>query len=57
MGFEVEFKVEVPSGDPSQRPCTILGKKTNLQAVSYDKVSPYFGDKVTEEVYYYIQYS
>ena len=51
MGVKVEFLEKVPSGDPSERPCTILGKKTNLQSVPFEKVSSYLGSKVTEEVY------
>lgn len=50
MGVQIEFKVAVPPGDPSERPVTFLGKRVNLEAVPYDKVSPYLGDKVTEEV-------
>ena len=52
MGVEVEFLEEVPAGDPLQRPCTVLGKKTNLQGLPFSKVSPYLGDRVTEEVSY-----
>lgn len=50
MGVEVEFLIEVPPGDPANRPCTILGKKKNLQCVLYSQVFPYLGDRVTEEV-------
>ena len=46
----VKFLEVVPAGDPLNRPCTILGKKTNLKLVDYDKVQPYFGDKVNKEV-------
>ena len=50
MGVQVEFLEQVCAGDPSQRPCIILGKKTNLQSLPYSSVLEYLGDKVTEEV-------
>lgn len=53
MSVTVDFLEQVAAGDPLQRPCTILGKKGNVQSLSFDKVSPYLGDKVTEEVAVY----
>ena len=50
MSVKVEFLADIFPGDPSERPCTILGKKTNLISVTYAKVLPYFGDKVAEKV-------
>lgn len=47
---EVVFVEKVSPGDPAVRPCTILGKKGNLQSLPFGEVSPYLGDKVTEEV-------
>ncbi len=32
------------------RPCTILGKKANLESVGYEKVAPFLGNRVTKEV-------
>lgn len=54
MSVTVDFLEQVAAGDPLQRPCTILGKKGNVQSLSFDKVSPYLGDKVTEEVAVYL---
>lgn len=50
MSVKVEFVEKVSAGDPSVRPCTILGKKGNLQPLPFAEVSPYLGNKVTEEV-------
>jgi hypothetical protein len=50
MSVKVEFVEKVSSGDPAVRPCTILGKKNNLQSLPFGEVSPYLGDKVTNEV-------
>lgn len=50
MSTTVKFLVNVPSGDPMNRPCTILGKKANLESVGYEKVAPFLGNRVTKEV-------
>lgn len=50
MSTTLEFVAQVGASDPSQRPCTILGKKGNVQPLPFAKVSPYLGDKVTKEV-------
>ena len=50
MVVKIEFQVNVPAGDSAVRPVTILGKKRNLESVSFAQVSPYLGDKVTKEV-------
>ena len=47
---KIEFLSRVRAGDPLERPCTILGSNTNLKCVSFDKVSPYLGDRVTAKV-------
>ena len=47
---DIEFCKVVPSGDPLERPITIIGKKTNLSKVPFASVLPYFGNKVSEEV-------
>jgi hypothetical protein len=48
---DIEFCKVVPSGDPLERPVTIVGKKTNLSKVPFASVLPYFGKKVNEEVF------
>ena len=50
MVVKIEFLSRVRAGDPLERPCTILGSNTNLKCVSFDKVSPYLGDRVTAKV-------
>ena len=47
---DIEFYKVVPSGDPLERPITIIGKKTNLSKVPFASVLPYFGNKVNEDV-------
>lgn len=47
---DIEFCKVVPSGDPLERPITIVGKKTNLSKVPFASVLPYLGNKVNEEV-------
>ena len=47
---DIEFCKVVASGDPSARPVTFIGKKTNLSKVPFASVLPYLGNKVNEEV-------
>ena len=47
---DIEFCKAVPSGDPAERPITIIGKKANLSKVPFASVLPYLGNKVNEEV-------
>ena len=47
---EIRFYTTVPAGDPAERPCTIVGKKSNLSVVSFASVAPYLGNKITEDV-------
>ena len=44
------FVEKVSPGDPKNRPVTILGKKGELESISFSRVSPYLGGKVSEEV-------
>ena len=50
MAATVEVLESVLPEDPSSRPCTVLGKKCNLKSLDFEKVKPFFGDKVTKEV-------
>ena len=50
MSTVVKFLEKVAAGSPHTRPCTVLGKRINLEKVNYDTVAPYFGDKVNKEV-------
>ena len=47
---DIEFCKVVPSGNPAERPVTIIGKKCNLSKVPFASVLPYCGNKVDEEV-------
>ena len=46
----MQFLPSVPQGDPLERPCTLLGKKANLEAVPFSSVSGYLGSRVSSEV-------
>ncbi len=46
----VQFLINVPAGDPLERPCTIIGKKRNLKTVSFPKLSPYLGERTSSKV-------
>lgn len=44
------FTSSIPHSDPSDRPVTFIGKKTNISKVQYNDVSPFLGSKVSSEV-------
>ena len=46
----IKFCTSVPGGDPESRPCTIVGKRPNLDKVPFTDVAPFLGNRVSEEV-------
>ncbi len=46
----IKFCTSVPGGDPESRPCTIVGKRPNLNKVPFTDVEPFFGNRVSDKV-------
>ena len=46
----VEFLKELPSEDPNNRPCTIVGKTEYIKKISYESVSKFLEPRVNGEV-------
>ena len=50
----IKFCTSVPEGDPENRPCTIVGKRPNLDKLPFTDVAPFLGNRVSEEVRKYM---
>lgn len=50
MSTNVLYFGTVPSADPQQRPCRIVGKLKNLKQLNFSQVSGYLSPRVNEEV-------
>ena len=47
----VEFHKELLPEDPSNRPCTIIGKAEYIKKIGYGNVSKFLEPRVNEEVF------